>query len=111
MAVDTLFICFLEDLERNDGTPEKPYYMSKSLRKILGKMEKTARHGNYRLVRSPTDPPEHSAKSSLEHPPRVYSGLYTVGLSARGREGAGRHSLASAYSHGERGEGGTDIRR
>jgi choline transporter-like protein 2/4/5 len=29
MAVDTLFLCFLEDLERNDGTPERPYYMSK----------------------------------------------------------------------------------
>jgi hypothetical protein len=80
--------------------------MSKSLRKILGKREKTARRGNYHLVRSPTDPPDLSAKSSLEHPSRVYSGLYTVGLSARGREGTGRHSLASAYSLGERGEGG-----
>ncbi|KAL4219650.1 hypothetical protein ACF0H5_022222 [Mactra antiquata] len=29
MAVDTLFLCFLEDLEMNDGTPDKPYYMSK----------------------------------------------------------------------------------
>ena len=29
MAVDTLFLCFLEDLERNDGSAEKPYYMSK----------------------------------------------------------------------------------
>ena len=28
MAVDTLFLCFLEDLERNDGSQEKPYYMS-----------------------------------------------------------------------------------
>ena len=35
MAVDTLFLCFLEDLERNDGTPLKPYYMSKDLRQIL----------------------------------------------------------------------------
>merc|ERR1712083_1279683 len=39
MAVDTLFLCFLEDIERNDGTPEKPYFMSKDLRKILGYME------------------------------------------------------------------------
>ncbi|XP_059178604.1 choline transporter-like protein 2 [Physella acuta] len=37
MAVDTLFLCFLEDIERNDGSPEKPYFMSKDLMKILGK--------------------------------------------------------------------------
>ncbi|XP_069775693.1 choline transporter-like protein 4 [Narcine bancroftii] len=40
MCVDTLFLCFLEDLERNDGSPEKPYYMSKSLMKILNKKNK-----------------------------------------------------------------------
>uniref|UniRef100_A0A8C5L126 Choline transporter-like protein n=1 Tax=Jaculus jaculus TaxID=51337 RepID=A0A8C5L126_JACJA len=37
MCVDTLFLCFLEDLERNDGSLERPYYMSKALLKILGK--------------------------------------------------------------------------
>ncbi|XP_036623316.1 choline transporter-like protein 4 [Trichosurus vulpecula] len=37
MCVDTLFLCFLEDLERNDGSLTKPYYMSKNLMKILGK--------------------------------------------------------------------------
>ena len=42
MAVNTLFICFLEDLERNDGSKERPYYMSRSLRQILGKMKKAA---------------------------------------------------------------------
>ncbi|XP_034841494.1 choline transporter-like 2 isoform X3 [Maniola hyperantus] len=40
MAVDTLFLCFLEDCERNDGSPEKPYFMSKNLMKILGKRNK-----------------------------------------------------------------------
>ncbi|KAH8381232.1 hypothetical protein KR093_000099 [Drosophila rubida] len=40
MAVDTLFLCFLEDCERNDGSPEKPYFMSKQLMKILGKKNK-----------------------------------------------------------------------
>ncbi|XP_016952175.1 choline transporter-like 2 [Drosophila biarmipes] len=34
-AVDTLFLCFLEDCERNDGSREKPYFMSKRLKKIL----------------------------------------------------------------------------
>ncbi|XP_058162503.1 choline transporter-like protein 4 [Dasypus novemcinctus] len=37
MCVDTLFLCFLEDLERNDGSLDRPYYMSKSLLQILGK--------------------------------------------------------------------------
>ncbi|XP_046845307.1 choline transporter-like protein 4 isoform X2 [Xenia sp. Carnegie-2017] len=37
MAIDTIFFCFLEDCERNDGSAEKPYYMSDNLRDILGK--------------------------------------------------------------------------
>ncbi|XP_071948312.1 choline transporter-like protein 2 [Antedon mediterranea] len=40
MAIDTLFLCFLEDLERHDGSPDKPYYMSKDLMKIVGKKNK-----------------------------------------------------------------------
>jgi len=35
MAVDTIFLCFLEDLEMNDGSPEKPYYMDDSLKHLL----------------------------------------------------------------------------
>ncbi|XP_076048718.1 choline transporter-like 2 isoform X2 [Oratosquilla oratoria] len=42
MAVDTICLCFLEDCERNDGTPDKPYYMSKDLMKILDKKNKFA---------------------------------------------------------------------
>ncbi|XP_056135602.1 choline transporter-like protein 2 isoform X2 [Lampris incognitus] len=37
MCVDTLFLCFLEDLERNDGTAERPYFMSQNLLSILKK--------------------------------------------------------------------------
>ncbi|CAI2724040.1 unnamed protein product [Schistosoma spindalis] len=37
MGVDTIFLCFLEDLEKNDGSAERPYYMSKNLMDILGK--------------------------------------------------------------------------
>jgi len=37
MAIDTLFLCFLQDSEINDGSKEKPYYMSRKLMKILGK--------------------------------------------------------------------------
>ncbi|XP_013110410.2 choline transporter-like 2 [Stomoxys calcitrans] len=37
MAVDTLFFCFLEDSSENDGSTAKPFYMSKELRRLLGK--------------------------------------------------------------------------
>ncbi|XP_053680219.1 choline transporter-like 2 [Anopheles nili] len=40
VAVDTLFLCFLEDCERNDGSSERPFFMSKGLLKILGKKQK-----------------------------------------------------------------------
>ncbi|KAF7210861.1 choline transporter-like protein 4 [Nothobranchius furzeri] len=43
MCVDTLFLCFLEDLERNDGSAEKPYFMSKNLMKILNKSNKSSK--------------------------------------------------------------------
>ncbi|KAM6956935.1 choline transporter-like protein 2 isoform 2-T2 [Aplochiton taeniatus] len=42
MCVDTLFLCFLEDLERNDGSAERPYLMSEKLLKVLQKKNKTA---------------------------------------------------------------------
>uniref|UniRef100_A0A669F9T1 Choline transporter-like protein n=1 Tax=Oreochromis niloticus TaxID=8128 RepID=A0A669F9T1_ORENI len=37
MCVDTLFLCFLEDLERNDGSQERPYFMSQDLLTLLKK--------------------------------------------------------------------------
>ncbi|XP_018417919.1 PREDICTED: choline transporter-like protein 2 isoform X3 [Nanorana parkeri] len=40
MCVDTLFLCFLEDLERNDGSTEKPFFMSANLQKVLNKKNK-----------------------------------------------------------------------
>ena len=42
-AVDTLFICYLEDMERNDGSSSKPFIMSRQLRLLLGKMERSRR--------------------------------------------------------------------
>ncbi|KAA0719008.1 Choline transporter-like protein 5-A [Triplophysa tibetana] len=41
MCVDTLFLCFCEDLERNDGTPAKPFLMSPGLKRILGRPEQS----------------------------------------------------------------------
>ncbi|XP_032418483.1 choline transporter-like protein 2 isoform X1 [Xiphophorus hellerii] len=40
MCVDTLFLCFCEDLERNDGSSERPYFMNPELHEILSKSRK-----------------------------------------------------------------------
>jgi len=37
MAIDTIFLCFLDDLEINDGTSARPYRMTKDLRVLLHK--------------------------------------------------------------------------
>ncbi|XP_067094217.1 choline transporter-like protein 4 [Osmerus mordax] len=37
MCIDTLYMCFMEDLERNDGSVQKPYVMSRNLMRILRK--------------------------------------------------------------------------
>ncbi|CAI4225944.1 unnamed protein product [Auanema sp. JU1783] len=44
MAVDTTFICFLEDSEQNDGSAEKPFFMSRRLQEILGKSNDSTVH-------------------------------------------------------------------
>ncbi|XP_067892681.1 choline transporter-like protein 5-B isoform X5 [Heterodontus francisci] len=46
MCVDTLFLCFCEDLERNDGSAEKPYFMSPELHRILGRQDWSPRKAN-----------------------------------------------------------------
>jgi hypothetical protein len=80
MAVDTLFLCFLEDLERNDGSKERPYFMSQSLRRILGKMEGVAR-------RQATGPPASSGRGGRGAP-----GVFHTGLADSLRWGALRAS-------------------
>lgn len=40
-AFSSLNLLPVEDIERNDGSPEKPYLMSEDLRKILKKKNKT----------------------------------------------------------------------
>ena len=36
-----LFFILVEDCERHDGSPQKPYYMSKKLMKLLSKKNKS----------------------------------------------------------------------
>lgn len=35
-----IYLFLVEDCERNDGSSQKPYYMSKNLMKIFGKRNK-----------------------------------------------------------------------
>ncbi len=39
MSIDTIFLCFCEDSERNDGIT-KPYYMSKGLTEFVANSSK-----------------------------------------------------------------------
>ena len=40
LDLSTSSCALVEDLERNDGSPEKPYYMAKGLKNVLGKKNK-----------------------------------------------------------------------
>ncbi|XP_037719459.1 choline transporter-like 2 [Drosophila subpulchrella] len=44
-AMDTMYLCCLEDFAENDGSPEKPYFMSKGLMKILHLKNKSVEEG------------------------------------------------------------------
>ncbi|XP_062840986.1 choline transporter-like protein 2 isoform X4 [Trichomycterus rosablanca] len=63
MCVDTLFLCFCEDLERNDGSAARPYYMSSMLHDILYKgAEESA-------VCSPSSPQEEEIPLRAQNDP------------------------------------------
>ncbi|GLH00597.1 CTL-like protein 2, partial [Gryllus bimaculatus] len=64
MAIDTIFLCFLEDLERNDGSPARPYYMSKKLLEILGK-----KNDNYMERMNDGNPSAHPLMNREEQAP------------------------------------------
>lgn len=34
IGIDTIFICFLDDIHLNDGSPERPYHMSSALQRV-----------------------------------------------------------------------------
>lgn len=35
LAIDTIFLSVLEDLDKNDGSPQRPYYMTDKMMKVL----------------------------------------------------------------------------
>ncbi|KAJ3043032.1 hypothetical protein HDV00_005939 [Rhizophlyctis rosea] len=57
MGIDTIFLCFLEDDERNDGSVQRPYYMSDSLKAILNKKNVDTRVHPYDQPRYPHQQP------------------------------------------------------
>jgi len=40
MVIDALMVCFCEDLEANDGSEDRPYYMSKSLKAFVDESDR-----------------------------------------------------------------------
>ena len=43
LTIDTILISFCVDEQKNDGTPERPYYMTKSLKKLTNKWNKKSK--------------------------------------------------------------------
>ncbi|KAJ3340357.1 hypothetical protein HDU93_007082 [Gonapodya sp. JEL0774] len=52
MAIDTIFLCFCEDCEKNDGSPERPFYMSATLQGITNNNNQKLAPTKMRIVAS-----------------------------------------------------------
>ena len=39
LAIDTIFLSVLEDLDKNDGTPQRPYHMTERMKKVSLRIE------------------------------------------------------------------------
>jgi len=61
MTIDTIFLCFCEDSEKNDGSAERPYYMPHTLRQLLG--GEHANKGPSKIVVHSIDAPATQAKA------------------------------------------------
>eukprot|EP01137_Pigoraptor_chileana_P008443 Opistho-2@55294 len=46
VGTDTIFICYCEDAELNDGSSARPYFMSGSLRDIMGFTSDAEQHSD-----------------------------------------------------------------
>lgn len=49
MTIDTIFLCFCEDCERNNGL-SRPYYMSQGLMEFVQNSKQTLQVGSARMV-------------------------------------------------------------
>ena len=61
MVVDTLFVCFAEDKDRNDGSPAKPYHMSDNLAKFMDSSARAARKRTNKIAAAETAAVEDTA--------------------------------------------------
>jgi len=74
LTVDTIMICFCEDEKHNDGSPNKPYYMPESLRRIARKSNKL--HDRMQAVKKTThdeDDDDVKAANAPSAPPKSRS--------------------------------------
>ncbi|XP_066480162.1 choline transporter-like protein 3 isoform X2 [Tiliqua scincoides] len=51
-VVDVLFLCFAVDIETNDGSPEKPYFIDEELMNFFYQSSKLTEENNYRNKKS-----------------------------------------------------------
>jgi hypothetical protein len=53
MTIDTIFLCYCEDVDENDGSAARPYYMSADLKQVMDDMKEI--YGNKMKFQSLND--------------------------------------------------------
>ena len=76
MAIDTIFLSFLEDLERNDGSAQKPYFMPDALAKLMGVENSIQKSGRVApspsvAAASPSKPEASPSKAAATSPSKA----------------------------------------
>jgi hypothetical protein len=59
MTIDTIFLCYCEDCDENDGSDTRPYYMSPELKRIMDIMnDRVDNSGHFQVLNETTSPIE-----------------------------------------------------
>lgn len=61
MSIDTIFLCYCEDVESNDGSQLKPYYMSFELKNVMEQLKEYGAKNNTKPSDTPKDVNNQSA--------------------------------------------------
>ncbi|KAJ3320999.1 hypothetical protein HDV06_004658 [Boothiomyces sp. JEL0866] len=70
MAINTITLSFLIDLDKNDGSKDRPYFMSDELKRIMGLENVEPKKGKVYADDDDDEPPKKSKKKVEDEPPK-----------------------------------------